>query len=359
MGMNIQDLAAILGLSVSTVSKALNGRDDVSPATRKRVQEAAQLHGFAPDPVARRLRRQSTDTIAFVVSAPQTSFAHPIFLEMLVGVNETMDDSGYQVIVASSRSVEAELDLFKRLIERQRVDALLFARTRRHDERIAYLLERDIPFVAFGRSETSSDFAYLDIDHSVVGRAACARFIALGHQRIALVHAPEYLMFSHLERQGYKEALRAAGIKFDKTLCIESAMTEESGAHAIQQLLQLPAPPTAVVCGQDMIAIGVMRGISETGRTPGRDIGVIGGDNHPVGRYVQPALTTFSAETHRAGKRMAEMLLDRLAGKPPRDLQEIWAPELIVRASDGPQRSGAKPAARKSNSPKSSRSNRA
>jgi LacI family transcriptional regulator len=81
-----------------------------------------------------------------------------------------------------------------------------------------------------------------------------------------------------------------------------------------------------------------MRGISETGRVPGRDVGVIGGDNHPVGRYVQPALTTFSAETHRAGKRMAQMLIERINGKAPRDLQEIWTPELIVRASDGPQR---------------------
>jgi LacI family transcriptional regulator len=358
--MNIQDLAATLKLSVSTVSKALNGREDVSPATRKRVLEAAERHGFSPDPVARRLRRQSTDTIAFVVSAPQTSFAHPFFLEMLVGVNEAMDDSGYQVIVASSRSVEAEIDVFKRLIERQRVDGLLFGRTRRHDERISYLLERDIPFVAFGRSETSNDYPYLDIDHYVVGRSGCARFIALGHRRIALIHAPEYLMFSHLERVGYEEALRAAGIRFEKALCVEAAMTEDSGAYAVRRLLELPDPPTAIVCSHDLIAIGVMRGIAETGRVPGRDVGVIGGDNHPIGRYVQPALTTFSAETHRAGRRMAEMLLERLAGRSPQDLHEVWAPDLIIRASDGPHRVQIPNAAEsKPNPPKRSRALRA
>jgi LacI family transcriptional regulator len=336
--MNIQEFAATLKLSISTVSKALNGREDVSPATRKRVLEAAELHGFSPDPSARRLRRQTADTIAFVVSPPQTSFAHPFFLDMLMGVNDALDNSGYQVIVASARSVEAEMDVFKRLIERQRVDALLFGRTRRQDERIAYLLEQGIPFVAFGRSETSDDFPYVDIDHHVVGRAGCARFISLGHRRIALVHAPEYLMFSHLEHGGYVEALRAAGIKYDKTLCVEAAISEEGGADAARRLLALPAPPTAIVCGHDLIALGVLRGIAETGKTPGRDIGVIGGDNHPIGRYVQPALTTFSAETHRAGKRMAEMLLERLAGRSSQDLQEVWAPELIIRASDGPHR---------------------
>ncbi|GJH37795.1 substrate-binding domain-containing protein [Paraburkholderia hospita] len=336
--MNIQELAATLKLSVSTVSKALNNREDVSPETRKRVLEAAERYGFSPDPAARRLRRQSADTIAFVVSPPQTSFAHPFFLDMLMGVNDAMDNSGFQVIVASARSVETEIDVFKRLIERQRVDALLFGRTRRQDERIAYLLERDIPFVAFGRSETSDAYPYVDIDHHVVGRAGCARFVALGHRRIALVHAPEYLMFSHLEHQGYAEALRAAKIRFDKSLCVEAAISEEGGADAARRLLALPDPPTAIVCGHDLIALGVLRGIAETGRVPGRDVGVIGGDNHPIGRYVQPALTTFSAETHRAGKRMAEMLLARLAGTPPQELQEVWAPELIIRASDGPHR---------------------
>ncbi|MHC6225585.1 LacI family DNA-binding transcriptional regulator [Pseudomonas sp. X10] len=336
--MNIQEFAATLSLSISTVSKALNGREDVSPETRKRVLQAATALGFSADPSARRLRRQSTDTIAFVLSPPQTSFAHPFFLDMLMGVNEAMENSGYQVIFASAQSVETEIDLFKRLIKRQRVNALLFARTRRQDERIAYLLEQDIPFVAFGRSETSNAYPYVDIDHHVVGRSGCARFIALGHRRIALVHAPEYLMFSHLENTGYAEALRNAGIPFDETLCVEAAISEEGGAEAARRLLALPTPPTAIVCGHDLIALGVLRGIAETGKAPGRDVGVIGGDNHPIGRFVQPSLTTFSAQTHRAGKRMAQMLLERLAGRPPQELQEIWVPELIIRASDGPNR---------------------
>lgn len=336
--MNIQEFAASLSLSISTVSKALNGKEDVSPVTRQRVLEAATLLGFSADPSARRLRRQTGDTIAFVLSPPQTSFAHPFFLDMLMGVNEALDNSGYQVIVASARSVEAEMDLFKRLIKRQRVSALLFARTRRQDQRIAYLLEQNIPFVAFGRSETSNAFPFVDIDHHVVGRAGCARFITLGHRRIALIHAPEYLMFSHLERAGYSQALRAAGIEFDEALCVQADICEEGGADAARRLLALPDPPTAIICGHDLIALGVLRGITETGKTPGRDVGVIGGDNHPIGRLVQPSLTTFSAQTHRAGMRMAEMLLDRLAGRAALELQEVWTPELIIRASDGPHR---------------------
>lgn len=336
--MNIQEFAAELGLSVSTVSKAMNGREDVSAATRQRVLAAAERLGFSPDPAGRRLRRQSSDTIGFVLSAPQASFAHPFFLNMLMGVNEALEGSNYQCIIASARSVETEIDVFKRLVERQRVDALMFGRTRRDDARIAYLLQRGLPFVAFGRSETSTDFPSLDIDHTVVGRAGCARFIALGHRRIALVHSPEFLMFSYHQRMGYEAALRAADIEVDPSLCIAEAISEESGAEAARRLLDLPDPPTAIVCGHDLVALGVLRGISETGRMPGRDVGVIGGDDHPIGRYITPALTTFSAETHRAGKRMVEMLMARLDGAPASALREVWSPELILRASDGPAR---------------------
>lgn len=336
--MNMKDLAGQLGLSISTVSKAINGRSDINAETRQRVLDAAALANFSPDPAGRRLRQQSSDTIGFVLSAPQAHFAHPFFLDMLMGVEEELADTPFQVIVASARSVERELECFERLVDKLRVDALLFGRTRRDDPRIAYLLARDIPFVAFGRSEAAAAFPSLDIDHTVVGRDGCARFIALGHRRIALANTPGYLMLSHHHKTGYESALRAAAIDFEPGLCVEGEISEEGGARAAHQLLDLRDPPTAIVCGHDLMAVGVMRAISERGFVPGQDIGVIGGDNHPVGKLISPALTTFSAETHAAGRRMVQMLRARLDGTPAEALQEVWAPELILRSSDGPKR---------------------
>lgn len=336
--MNIQELASKLHLSVSTVSKALNNRNDVSANTRERVLSAAREFGFTPDRAARRLRTQTTETIGFVLSAPQSSFAHPFFLNMITGVNDALQDTDYQLIISSARSMETEMDVFKRLVERQVVDGLLFGRTRRRDERVQYLLERDVPFVAFGRTETSSSFPYVDFDHALTARVACSRFIALGHRRIALVHASEVFMIGHFATQGYKAALKAAGIAWDPRLCIEAPMNEEGGVDAARALFDLADPPTAFVCGQDLIALGVMRGIAETGQAVGTDVGVMGGDNHPFSSYVQPALTTFSAETKRAGQRMAEMLLARLSGADVAGMQEVWSQELIVRASDGLKR---------------------
>ena len=333
--MNIQEFAARLGLSVSTVSKAINDREDVSAKTREKVLAAAAEFGFMPDPAGRRLRRQTSDTIGFVLSAPQAHFAHPFFLDMLSGIDEALTETDYQIIFASGRSVEREIDAFRRMVERHRVDGLLFGRTRRKDERIAYLLERQVPFVAFGRSETPGAFAFLDIDRTVVGRDGCARFVRLGHRRIAFINAPAYLMFSKHQRDGYKAALRVAGLRFDPQLYVEEDLTEEAGARAARKLLEVNDPPTAIVCGHDTVALGVMRAIGEMGKVVGRDVGVIGGDDHPMGKLVTPALTTFSAETNKAGHRMVEMLLARLNGTKPEALQEVWSPSLIVRASDG------------------------
>lgn len=342
--MNMTTLAKQLGLSVGTISKAINGRPDINEKTRQIVLDAAAKANYSPDPAGRRLRQQSSDTIGFVLSAPQAHFAHPFFLDMLSGIEEELAETRFQVIITSARSVEQEMECFERLVMKMRVDALFFGRTRLDDERIKYLIDKDIPFVTFGRSDTTpGTFPSLDIDHSVVGRDGCARFVALGHRRIALVNTPGYLMVSKLRRLGYENALSAAGISLESALYLEGDISEEGGARAAHELLGSANPPTAIVCGHDLMAIGVMRAIAERGLIPGQDIGVIGGDNHPVSRLVTPALTTFSAETHAAGRRMVQMLLAYLNGAPAEELQEVWQPSLILRSSDGPKRSLSPP----------------
>jgi LacI family transcriptional regulator len=215
---------------------------------------------------------------------------------------------------------------------------VLFGRTRRQDSRIEYLLERKVPFVAFGRSETPGEFAYPDIDHKVVGRDGCARCVTLGHRRIGLVNAPATLMFSLHQRLGYEAALRTAGIPSDAQLYVEANVTEEGGLAAARPMLDTDDPPTAIISGHDLVALGIYRAISERGLVPGRDVVVIGGDDHPFGTLLSLALTTFSAETLQAGKRMSEMLLAQLEGVPVKELQEVWSPELILRSSYGSPR---------------------
>jgi LacI family transcriptional regulator len=335
---NLLEFARHLKLSVSTVSKALNGYGDVSEATRRRVLKAAGELGFTPNPAGRRLRRQASETIGFVLSPPQNGFAHPFFLDLLLGIDEALEKTPFQLIIVAGRSPERELESFRRLVERERVDAVMFGRTRCEDARISYLQERKVPFVTLGRSETGRPYPYVDIDRTVAGRNGTARFVGLGHRRIGLISTPDYLMFSRHLLDGYKMALAAADIPFDPDLRVEAETSEEGGLEAARRLLALPEPPTAIMCGHDLIASGAMQAVVESGRRPGRDIGVIGCDNHPLGPYLNPPLTTFDAPAVQAGRRMVELLLAALEGAPAEGLQDIWSPDIILRSSHGRMR---------------------
>ncbi|MGY2181589.1 LacI family DNA-binding transcriptional regulator [Pseudomonas agarici] len=332
---NIAGLARHLGIAVSTVSKALNNRPDVGEATRKRVLEAAQKFGFVVDPAGRRLRTQTSETIGFVLSPPQTHFAHPFFLDLLMGIDQALEKTPFQLVIVSGRTPEGELESFRRLVERHRVDAVMFGRTCCDDPRIRYLQERKVPFATLGRSETGEPFPYVDIDRTIAGRDGTARFIAMGHQRIGLLSPPAELMMSRHLQDGCRAALEAARIPFDPALVVEAPMSKEGGMSGARQLLALNNPPTAIMCGHDLMAAGAIQAVLETGRRPGHDIGIIGCDDHPLGPYLTPPLTTFSAPTVAAGQRMVELLLALMNGQSPEQLQEVWTPELILRSSHG------------------------
>lgn len=334
--MKIEEFAQRIGLSVSTVSKALNGYADVSEATRERVLRSARRLGYSPNPLGRRLRQKSSDAIGFVLSPPQTGFAHPFFLNMLVGIDEGLRETDYHLIITTAHSLESELDTFTRLVEKQHVDAMIFSRTLRDDPRIAYLQKRRIPFATFGRSEGGKPFPYVDIDYAAAGREGVLRLFGRGHRRIALVNSPTYYMFGNLRRQGYEAAVRECGLAVDPDLYAEEDITEDGGVRGLQRVMRAVPAPTAVLCAHDLTAIGVMRALVAAGKRPGKDVAVIGSDDDPIGRYCDPPLTTFSAETRRAGRRIMELLLAAMQGTPAKSLQEVWPPKLIARASDGP-----------------------
>lgn len=345
--MNIHEFAKALRLSVSTVSRALNGYADVNAETRAKVIEAAKRLGYTANPMARGLRKRGTGFVAFMLSPPQKNFANPFFLDLLVGVEERLRETELKLMVVSANSFEDEMDRFKSLVEIHRVEGLLFARTRLEDPRIEYLQKHRVPFVTHGRSRSGSAAPFLDIDHEIVGYEGCARFIALGHRRIALLNTPGELMYSHHRLDGYRRALRAAGLPLDSTLVVEEDLTEEGGANGVRRLMAQPEPPTAILCGHDMMAMGAMRALQEHGRMPGRDVGIIGSDDNPLGPYMSPPLTTFTAPRVSVGRRMTELLLEAMDDAPPEGLQELWKPTLVIRASDGPPRELTTPTKRR------------
>lgn len=331
---NIRDVARYVGLSVSTISRALNGYDDVNAETRKMVQIAAEKLGYRASFAAATLRSNQTQTVTFMVSKPWTKFVDPFFLGLLDGVEMVLQAKGYDLQVVMAREFESEIDIIRRTVERNRCDALLFGRTRPDDERVDYLQERGFPFVTIGQT-LRNDHDWIDRDHFKIGKTATERLIRLGHDRIAYLSTPYRYTYSNHNRDGYRAALEAAGIAHNPALEVECFLSRNTGADAMTQLITSGANPTGIFCGNDLIAMSAMEAMRSFGLEPGKDIAVIGCDDMPMAVASNPPLTTFSQNLDALGMRMGRMVLNKLSGSPTQ-LRELVDAQLIVRESDMP-----------------------
>ena len=331
---SLRQLASKLGLSITTVSRALDGYPDVATATRQRVIEAARTINYRPHAAARRLRLGSTETVTMVIPGTPGHFDEPLYLELLTALGARFDAAGFDLTVLAARDPDEERAVYQRLVDGRRTDGLIVARTRRDDQRIRYLAAARFPFVAIGRTETRLAYAHVDGDGESAFRAATERLIALGHRRIAFVAAPSAFTFGKLRRRGWAAAMKSAGLRHDAG--IESELTEFGGLAAARALLATTPRPTALLCATDRIAIGAMRAVKELKLEVGRDVSVVGHDNISAAAFTDPGLSTMELSMVDVGTRVADMLIALIGGADPRDLAEILPVIPIERASVGP-----------------------
>jgi LacI family transcriptional regulator len=332
--MTLARIAARLGLSVTTVSRALAGYDDVARATRQRVAAEARRIGYRPNTIARRLQSGRTDAVGIVLPTGPGQFDDPFFLRLLAAIGPRLRAAGLDLLVTTARPGAEEMEAYRHLVEGRRVDGMLLARTRVRDPRIAYLQIQDMPFVAHGRSVTRTPFAHVDIDSETAFHDATMRLIGLGHTRIGLIGAPAAYMFARLRRAGWRRALAEAGLP----ACHHEAAepTEENGSIIARRMLAAPAPPTALLCATDRLAVGALHALSAAGLRAGRDVSVIGYDDLPQATYTAPPLTTIAQPIGEAAVLLVEMLLSLRDGISPATLHRILPARLVPRGSDGP-----------------------
>jgi LacI family transcriptional regulator len=335
MPVTLQDIADRLGVSVATVSRALAGYSDVAENTRQRVLKAAKEMGYRPNIIARRLQQQRTETLGFVIPTHGPRFSDPFFSELLTGIGNEAAEQEYDLLV-STRPPEEEMRVYERMVREQRVDGMLVVRTRHQDPRIAYLLEQNFPFVAFGRSDLSADFPYVDVNGEAGMRQLTQHLIGLGHRRIAYVGAPPNLMFTSHRLVGYKEALADNGLPFDESRVILGELTERSGHAAGRDLLVRSPLPTAVVACNDLMALGVISAAQSLNLTVGEDVAVTGFDDVPLAAHSHPPLTTVRQPIYEIGRRICHMLISILRQESLEERHVLLEPELVVRqSSDG------------------------
>lgn len=333
--MSIQALADSLGISISTVSRALNGYTDVSAATRKRVFDAAKAMNYAPHPVAHRLATGKTGAVAIVNSVRPGKQADSSAIALHTGVAQVLREHHYFAMSLGIPNDDNEIPELQRLIDGRLVDAIVLTRTRTNDPRVALLQERNIPFVTHGRTIDNAPHAWVDIDNAGAFEQATQALIALGHRRIAFINGMPYMTFASLREHGFRKALAQGGLSVAECPIHYTELTAESGWHIASQLLASNKRPSAFVCAKDALAIGVMAATREAGLTVGQEISVVGYGNSEAGQYSQPALASIDHAVIEDGHHVAQLLLRVMAGESVVDLQTLGASHLLMRDSVG------------------------
>ncbi len=334
VALSLAQIAKTLGLSVTTVSRALGGFDDVARGTRARVTAEADRLGYRPNATAQRLRSGRTEAIGVILPNRPGQFDDAFFMRLLGGIGMHLAKRDLDLLVTCAPPGDDEMRVLRRLVEGRRVDGFIIGRTRRRDERIGYLLDRGVPFVAHGRTEETRPYAYLDLDGHAAFAEATGRLIGFGHRRIGLLNAPDRFMFAHYRETGWRAALAAAGLPPGPMRAADP--TEENGVRLANEMLALPERPTALLCATDRLAVGALHALTSAGLRVGHDMSLIGHDNLPASCFTSPALTTMDQMMDRAAERLVEILAAVLDGADLATQNELWRSRLLARDSDGP-----------------------
>lgn len=330
----IRELASALELSVSTVSRALNGYADVSAATRDRVERAARELGYAPKAFARRLASGQPQAVALVLPASPDSFGDPFFLTLMSGLGEVLSAAGLDMVVSCVPPGPEEMRHYDDLIRRGAVDGAVLCRMRRDDPRVRLLRQAGLPFVCLGSTDADLAAARIDFDLETGFRRLAGCLLAAGHTRVAFIEPPAGLRTGDDRKRGVLGAFAEHQLTADDSLFVAGGFETSSGYQKARQLLDRPDPPTAIMAANDLCALGVLQALSEAGLRAGDDVAVTGCDDITLARYTSPALTTLSLPVAEAARRLAAMLLAQMRGRPEAPTDPLVMPvEPVWRAS--------------------------
>jgi len=329
----IRELAAEVGLSVSTVSRAMNARGDVSPATVDVVRAAAERLGYRPNQSGRTLRRGATGTVALVIqtNTARTQMGETFYFNLSIGLQPALAAQSLDLVLLPVGPAQDPFDYLVSIVDRHIADAYVITNVARVDPRVDLLAEREVPFVALGRGGSAVKHSWFDLDFDTVARDSVARLTAAGHTRIAMAADNSDVNSTQEYERGFRSALEKRGLQPHSEIRVPD--TPHGGAQLAERLLEMPEAPTAVMLAQETLALGLYRRLEQAGVRAGRDLAVIGFRKNPVCEFLTPALTSFEVSLPAYGRRLAEIVLDRLSATDE-PVGEIWPMTIAPGDSD-------------------------
>lgn len=331
----IADVSEALGLTKSTISRALNDYPDISPSTRAKVRSTAARMGYRPSSQAQAIKTGRTRSVGLVVQIDEHD-AHGLFLaDFLAGISFAASQENWTLTVSTADNEAAALATMQRLTDERKADGFILPRTKRRDPRVELCRAQEVPFVMFGRTGVPDGASWYDIQGENAMSGAVQHLADLGHRRIGFINGSFDYNFSHLRLSGFRFGVEQNSLDNDPALECAGATTAEDGRDAARALLRLPNPPTAIVCALDRAALGVFEAAAELGLEVGRDVSVIAYDGIPEGGFTAPGLSTYCVDYRRAGERLAHLLIEQVRGAEPASLRAFDQATFLDRGSAG------------------------
>ncbi|MEO1748817.1 MAG: substrate-binding domain-containing protein [Pseudomonadota bacterium] len=335
---NLKELSERLGLSQTTVSRALNGYPEVSEATRKRVVAAASELSYQPNQNARKLATGKSRTIGHVVPLGDHDMINPHFSDFIAGAGAVYNQNGYDMLLKVV-TVDEEHDAYRDLAIGNRVDGVIVHGPIVGDARPAILAQLGLPFVVHGRLLDKADgYAWVDVDNIGVFKSATEHLLELGHNQLGLINGLETMVFAVHRREGFEQALKAAGLKPDPTLMRSVEMTEPNGYEATMSLMASDEAPTAIVCSSSLVALGATRAVRDLGLKLGDEVSLVTFDDClsflGSGKTVEVETTAIRSSLRSAGEVAAQLLLGIIDGSA-KDTQIFMDAEFVEGRTSG------------------------
>ncbi len=328
MAVTIKDVAALAGVSPSTVSRTCNNNPSISRETKEKVRRAMQQLGYEPAPSS--ACAQAVKLIGIILPPSQReTFENSFFLEVIRGINRVCNNEHYISTVITGENYDEIISAVKTMIENDIISGFIAAYSITDDPVTEYLRSEGLKYVIIGKAAKYVDqTVYVDNDNILAGKEATEYLIALGHKRIAYLGSKNKLMFSAERKQGYIISMIDHGLEFEPENCIEAENAEE-GEASIKQLLQRENAPTAIVVSDDILAVTAERICGEMNLSVPEDISMISFNNSLLARLTASQLTSIEINSYRLGTEAASQIIKHIE-EPDLAAAKIIIPHKLI-----------------------------
>ncbi|OIK14787.1 LacI family DNA-binding transcriptional regulator [Bacillus sp. MUM 13] len=312
----IKDIAKAAGVSVTTVSRALNGYSDVSENTRRKVAMLAKELNYSPNTLARSLVMKKSMTIGLLVNGiNQASIKDNFTFEVLAGINEYVSKTNYDLVLFSTTSTKQREKSYSQLCRERRVDGVIISGIRTDDSYLQEILQSEIPCVLIDIPIKTEKVGYVTADNKLGANQAVSHLLQLGHRNIAFVNGHKFAFVSEQRLEGYLEALGNAKVPIREEWIVNGNFNEDTAEAEALLLLKNYPDITAIFSASDLMALGILKAAKTLGIKVPQQLSVIGYDDILLSSYVSPALTTIAQNKYKMGQEAVKLLIATLEGR--------------------------------------------